>query len=52
MNEDLKSRVKNVYFVSTIEETFNIYFDKNTVNEHLNKISSAKDYKELKEFLI
>jgi ATP-dependent Lon protease len=52
MNEDIKSRVKNVYFVSTIEETFNIYFDINTVNEHLNKIRSAKDYKELKEFLI
>jgi ATP-dependent Lon protease len=52
MNEDIKSRVKNVYFVSTIEETFNIYFDNITVNEHLNKIRSAKDYKELKEFLI
>lgn len=52
MNEDIKSRMKNVYFVSSIEETFNICFDKDAVNDHLNKIRSAKDYKELKEILI
>lgn len=52
MSEDLKSRTKNVYFVSTIEETFNIVFKKELVEEHMKKLQTAQKYTELRHILL
>ena len=52
MSDDLKSRVKNVYFITSTEEAFDICFDKEIVKEKMDSIKKATGYSELKEVLI
>ena len=46
MSDDLKSRVKNVYFITSTEEAFNMCFDKEIIKEKIENIQKAGGYNE------